>query len=166
MKAEVADLNKKIVGVPVLVVLVFISVYSAGCMGSAMVHSDPFPDGAPGNNENDLPPLFNYPLPGQAFADDGIPGIYSPGDILQLQKESPVYDPDIGIMVIRDTGDGRYEICGIVNSEGTWFRLPGSNSGLVDHCYIERIFSVRNGHEDFSSLKTLDNWQPGSNSQA
>jgi len=165
-KTEVTEMNKKIHGVPVLVILVLITVYSAGCMGSAMVHSDPFPDGKPGGNENDLPPLFNYPLPGQIQADDGVPGIYSPGDILQLQKDSPLYDPDIAIMVIRDTGDGRYEICGIVNSEGTWYRLPGSNSGLVDHRYIEQMFSMRNDHADYSTMKTLDNWRPGSNSQA
>jgi hypothetical protein len=158
--------NKKMHGVPVLVVLVLITVYSAGCMGAAMVHSDPFPDGAPGSNENDLPPLFNYPSPGQVQADDGVPGIYSPGDILQVQKDSPLYDPDIAIIVIRDTGDGRYEISGIVNSEGTWYRLPGSNSGQVDHRYIEQMFSVRKGHGDYNGMNTLDNWRSGSSSQA
>jgi len=159
-------LNKKMHGVPVLVVLVLITVYAAGCMGAAMVHSDPFPDGTPGSNENDLPPLFNYPSSGQVQADDGIPGIYLPGDILQLQKDSPLYDPDIAIIVIRDTGDGRYEISGIVNSEGTWYRLPGSNSGLVDHRYIEQMFSVQKGHGDYKEMTTLDNWRPGSNSPA
>jgi|GEM_PF-2631739 len=159
-------MKKKMYGVPVLVILVLITVYSAGCLGSAMVQSNPFPDGTPGTGEKDLPPLFNYPLPGQVQADDGVPGIYSAGDILQPAKDSPLYDSDIAVMVIRDSGDGRYEIGGIVNSEGTWYRLQGSNPGLVDHVYIERIFSVRSGHMDYNGMAILSNWQPDSNTRA
>jgi hypothetical protein len=158
-------MRKKIHGVPVLLVLVLITVYSAGCMGSAIVHSDPFPDGPPGAGEKDLPPLFNYPLQGQVQVDDRVPGIYHPGDIIQPRNDSPLYDPDIAAMVIRDTGDGRYEIGGVVNSEGTWYRLPGSNTGLVDHVYVERIFSGRIGHDDYNDLKILDNWRPDGNNQ-
>ena len=159
-------MNKKIRIVPVLTVLVLITVFSSGCMGSAMVHGDPFPDGKPGTSEKDLPPLFNYPLPGQGQVDDGVPGIYKPGDILQSAKESPLYDPDIAVIVIRDNGDGRYEIGGIVNSEGTWYRLPGSVPGLVDHLYIEYMFSVVTGHGDYDSLAILDDWRPDSNTKA
>jgi hypothetical protein len=159
-------MNKKISGVPILAVLVLITVYTAGCMGSAIVHSDPFPDGTPGFGEKDLPPLFNYPLPGQVQADDGIPGIYFAGDIIQPAEDSPLYDPDIAVMVIRDSCEGRYEISGIVNSEGTWYRLQGSNPGLVDHVYIERMFSVRSGHMDYNSMAILSNWQPDSNTRA
>jgi len=159
-------MKKKMYGAPVLVILVLISVYSAGCLGSAMVQSNPFPDGTPGTGEKDLPPLFNYPLPGQVQADDGVPGIYSAGDILQPAKDSPLYDPDIAVMVIRDSGDGRYEISGIVNSEGTWYRLQGSNPGLVDHVYIERIFSMRSGHTDYNGMAIISNWQPDSNTRA
>ena len=138
-------MNKKIYGVPFLVVVVLLAVYSAGCLGSAMVHTDPLPDGTPGTGEKDLPPLLNYPLSVQVQADDGVPGIYLPGDILQPSKDSPLYDPDIAVIIIRDSGDGRYEISGIVSSEGTWYRIPGSVPGLVDHLYIERIFPVRAG---------------------
>jgi hypothetical protein len=153
-------MDKKIFGVPFLVIVVLITVCSAGCLGSAMVHSDPLPDGIPGTGEKDLPPLLNYPLSVQRQADDGVPGIYLPGDILQPSKDSPLYDPDIAVVVIRDNGDGRYEICGIVSSEGTWYRIPGSVPGLVDHLYVERMFPVRCGHEDYNGLKVLDKWQP------
>jgi hypothetical protein len=160
-------MNKKIHGVPVLVVLVIISVYSAGCMGSsAMVHNDPFQDRTPGTFEKELPPLLNYPLPGQVQADDGVPGIYLSGDILQPPNGSPLYDPDIAVMVIRDTGDGRYEIGGIVNSGGTWYRLPGSIPGPVDHLYIERTFSVITGKGDYNSLAILDDWRPDGSNRA
>jgi hypothetical protein len=161
----VAEINKKIHGVPVLVLLVLVTVYSAGCMGSAVVHSDPFPDRTPGTGENDLPPLFNYPLPGQMQADDGVPGSYLPGDILQPPSDSPLYDPDIAVIVIRDTGDGRYEVGGVVNSGETWYRLPGSVPGLVDHQYIERTFSMRSGHEDYNGMVTLNSWKPDDNTQ-
>ncbi|MEI7433791.1 MAG: hypothetical protein WCJ93_06015 [Methanomicrobiales archaeon] len=159
-------MKKKVHGAVVLVLLVLITVYTAGCMGSAMVQSDPFPDGTPGASEKDLPPLFNYPSPGQVQADDGVPGFYLPGDILQPPKDSPLYDPDIAVMVIRDTGDGRYEIGGIVNSGGTWYRPPGSVAGLVDHVYIERMFSVRSGHGDYNGMTTLSSWRPDGNIQA
>jgi len=159
-------MNKKIHGIPVLVFLVLITVYSAGCMGSAMVHSDPFPDRNPGTSEKELPPLFNYPIPSQFQPDDGVPGIFIPGDILQIPGDSPLHDQDIAVMVIRDNGDGRYEIGGVVKSGGTWYRLPGSVPGLVDHVYIERMFSVPAGHEDYNSLAILDNWRPDSNTQA
>jgi hypothetical protein len=153
-------MNKITFGVPFLVIVVLITVYSAGCLGSAMGHNDPLPDGTPGTGEKDLPPLLNYPLSVQRPADDGVPGIYLPGDILQPSKDSPLYDPDIAVVVIRDNGDGRYEICGIVSSEGTWYRIPGSVPGLVDHLYVERMFPVRSGHEDYTGLKVLDKWQP------
>jgi len=160
-------MNKKIYMVPVLAVLVLITVFSSGCMGSsAMVHSDPFPNGKPGAGEKDLPPLFNYPLPGQGPVDDGVPGIYKPGDILQPAKDSPLYDPDIAVIVIRDNVDGKYEIAGIVNSEGTWYRLPGSVPGRVDHLYIEQMFSVVSGHGDYGSMATLDDWRPDSTTKA
>ncbi len=159
-------MDKKICGVIVLALLVLITVYSAGCIGSAMVQSGPFPDGTPGTGEKDLPPLFNYPLTGQVQADDGVPGIFIPGDILQPAKDSPLYNPDIAVMVIRDTEDGRYEIGGIVKSGGTWYRLPGSIAGLVDHVYIERMFSVRNGHEDYGGMTILNSWRPDGNTQA
>lgn len=148
-------------GVPFLAVLVLITVYSAGCMGSAMVQSYPFPDGTPGASEKDLPPLLNYQIPGPLQVDDGVPGIYIQGDILQPLENSSLYDPDIAIMVIRDTGDGRYEIGGAMNSEGRWYRLPGSVPGLVDHVSIERTFCVKRGHEDYNGLAVLNNWQPG-----
>ena len=156
-------MNKNVNGVPILVILVLIAVYSAGCIGSAVVQSSPFPDRAPGASEKDLPPLFNYPLSGQVQVDDGVPGIYIPGDIIQPPADSPLYDPDIAVVIIRDTGDGRYEIGGVVNSEGSWFRLPGSIPGMVDHLYIERMFSVRSGHVDYNSLTILDNWRPEGN---
>ena len=153
-------MNKKIYGVPFLVVVVLLAVYSAGCVGSAMVHTDPLPDGTPGTGEKDLPPLLNYPLSMPVQVDDGVPGIYVPGDILQPSKDSPLYEPDLAVVIIRDSSDGRYEISGVVRSEGTWFRIPGSVPGLVDHLYIEQIFTVRPGHEDYNSMKILDMWQP------
>ncbi len=158
-------MNKKMYGVPILVILVFITVYSAGCMGSAMVPHDPFPDGRPGASEKDLPPLFNYQVPGGVQVDDGVPGIFHPGDILQPPKDSPLYDPDIAVIVIRDTGDGRYEVGGVVHSENSWYRLPDVVPGLVDHVYIERTFSFRSGHEDYYSLTVIKNWHPAGSSQ-
>lgn len=158
-------MNKKIHTVPILVILVFISVYSAGCMGSAMVHSDPFPDGTTSIGAKDLPPMFNYQVPGQVQVDDGIPGIYSPGAILQPPADSPLYEPDIAVMVIRDTGNGRYEINGVVNSEGSWCRLRGSVPGPVDHVYIERMFPLLAGHGDYNSLTIIDDWRPDGNTR-
>lgn len=154
------EINKKTHGVLLLVFLVFIAVNAAGCMGSAMLHKDPFPDGIPGVGLKDLPPLCDYPLTGQVRVDDGLPGIYQPGDIIQPEKNSPLYEPDIGLMIIRDTGDGRYEIGGVVSSGGTWYRLPGSNPGLVDHVSIERAFGMKTGHGEYGNLATPDDWRP------
>jgi hypothetical protein len=159
--------NEKLHGFLILAFLVFITVYSAGCMGSAIVHGDPFPDlTLKGNGEKELPPLFNYPASEPVLTDDGTPGIYQPGTILQPRKDSPLFNQDIGVIVINDTGNGRYEICVIVNSEGYWYRLPSSEPGKADHRSIEQIFPVVTGHEDYNRLPVTIDWRPDGNTKA
>lgn len=135
-------------------VLVLIGyVFVSGCISSATGHED-----VSAMNQDNLssshlfPPMYNYPKDSPVTPQDNSPGKFVPGDILQPPEYSAVFDRDIAVIVIRDTGDGSYEIEGISRSDGSWNRIPDSVRGPISHREVERLFPDKVGHEDVAML--------------
>lgn len=128
----------------------------SGCIGSAFIPKD-MTTGDPAGSQvsHRFSPMFNYPDSGPVTPDDGTPGQFASGDILQPSESSPVFDRDIAIVIIRDTGNGSYEIDGLARSGSTWGRLSGSVPGIVSHTDVERLFPDRVGHVDIATLPVL-----------
>ena len=144
-----------------LTLIAVLLVFFSGCTGTSQVQPSVRSDlELSGNGEKDLPPMYNYPPVEEMYPDDHNPGIFHPGDILQTSPDSPLHEPDLGIIIIRDTGNGNYEVGGMVQSAGTWYRITGSEPGYVDHISIERSFPVVVGHGDYYSMPKING--PGS----
>jgi hypothetical protein len=151
----------------IAVILLFLAcVGISGCIGSASGQWDKI-QGDPGQGPGikDFPPLFNYQVSEPGTGDDGIPGRYIPGDVIQPAGDSSLFDNDIALIVLRDTGKGTYEIGGLVWSGGTWYRIPDAVPGPVSHTDVERLFPKVIDNKDYHALPVLSGWRPGNVSE-
>jgi hypothetical protein len=96
--------------------------------------------------------MYNYPKDTQAMAADGNTGKFLPGDVIQPDKNTSVFDPDVAVVIVRDTGDGLYEVDSVSRSAGTWNRTPLTATGTVSYADVERLFPEKVGHLDSASL--------------
>jgi hypothetical protein len=128
-----------------------------GCIGSAVPH----PDLTPPDTSGDLcpakepAPLFNYPAGAAELPEDGLPGHYSAGDIIQPRADSPVYDPDTGFIVTGDSGRGEYLLSRVLRVKGTWYRTGDTPPGPVSHRDAETLLPHVAGYEHYESLGAL-----------
>src|SRR5271157_4254117 len=133
----------------VLICYIFIS----GCISSALSHKDMIiPDQEQTPALHPFPPMYNYPKDSPVIPADDNPPKFVAGDILQPVESSPVFDPDVAVVVTRDNGNGSYEIDGLTRSDGTWSRISGSVPGIVSHSEVERLFPDKAGHTDITTL--------------
>ena len=139
------------------VILVFIAyVFAAGCLGSVIGHADLTPtDDKSVQVSHIFPPMYNYPKDVPGIPGDDSAGKFLPGDILQPKEGSPVFDPDLAIIITGDTGDGYYTIDGVSRSGSTWTRIPDSVAGTISHQEIEQLFPDRIGHIDGAALPAV-----------
>ena len=139
-----------------LIVVLICYIFISGCISSALSHKDMI---TPGQEESPalhtFPPMYNYPKDGPATPADNNPAKFVSGDILQPVESSPVFDRDVAVVVIRDTGNGSYEIDGLIRSEGTWGRISGSVPGIISHSVVEQLFPDKAGHADVTTLPVI-----------
>jgi hypothetical protein len=102
-----------------------------------------------------FPPMYSYPDDAPQAHENRGPGKFLPGDILAPEKSSPVFDPDLAVIIVRDTGEGYYEIDGIAKSGGIWEPMTGSARGTVSYSEVERMFPDIVGHMDIASHAPL-----------
>jgi hypothetical protein len=128
-------------------------IFATGCISSALGGG-----GMPDTLDNGVqpaahafPPMYSYPKDTPSVPKNGGPGKFLPGDILAPDRSSPVFDPDLAVIIVRDTGDGSYEIDGMVRSGGKWERMADSVRGAISYSEVERLFPDRVGHVDISS---------------
>ncbi len=139
-----------------LIIIVAGCVFSTGCVSSALGGRD-MPDtfengGQPSSHA--FPPMYSYPKDAPAAPVTGGPGKFLPGDILAPNRSSPVFDPDLAVIVVRDTGEGSYEIDGVARSDGKWERMADSVRGTISYAEIERLFPDKVGHVDIAQKAT------------
>jgi hypothetical protein len=124
-------------------------VFVSGCLSSAIGRGDMTITGeeqAPAPHA--FPPMYNYPKDTKAVPVAGISGKFSPGDIVQPDKNSSVFDPDVAVVIVRDNGDGSYEVDSVSGYAGTWNRTPSPATGTISYADVERFFPVKVGHVD------------------
>lgn len=135
-----------------LIIVVAGCVVTTGCIGSALGGGTMPVTGDNGEQTpaHAFPPMFSYPKDTPSLPGTGGPGKFLPGDILAPDRSSPVFDPDLAVIIVRDTGDGSYEIDGIARSGGNWERMTGSVRGTISYSEVERLFPDKVGHMDIS----------------
>lgn len=137
-----------------LIIVIAACIFATGCLSSAIGRGGMPTEGDDiAQQQGDtFPPMYNYPKDNPTSQAGGNTGKFSPGDILAPDKGSSVYDPDLAVIVIRDTGEGSYEIDGVMRSSGTWVRLPDSVKGAISYSDVERLFPDKIGHMDIPSF--------------
>jgi hypothetical protein len=134
----------------VSLVLVFTGVvFVSGCLSSAIGRGDMTITGekqAP--VPHTFPPMYNYPKDTQAVSAAGVSGKFSPGDIVQPDENSSVFDPDVAVVIVCDNGDGSYGADTVSRSAGTWNRTPSPATGTISYADVERLFPEKVGHMD------------------
>jgi hypothetical protein len=138
----------------VSLMLVFAGVvFVSGCISSAISRGDMTITGEePAPAPPTFPPMYNYPKNTQAMSAADISGKFSSGDIVQPDKDSSVFDPDLAVVIVRDNGDGSYEVDSISRNAGEWNRTPSLATGTISHDDLERLFPVKVGHMDSPSV--------------
>ena len=136
-----------------LIVIVAGCVFTTGCLSSAAGRGDmPMAGNDVPPPPHAFPPMYSYPKDMPSVPANGSSGKFLPGDILQPDKGSQIFDPDLAVIIVRNDGDGSYGIGGIAKSDGTWGLMPGSIRGTIACSEVERLFPEKVGHMDISSL--------------
>ncbi|HTY15531.1 MAG TPA: hypothetical protein VMC42_07465 [Methanoregulaceae archaeon] len=135
-----------------LIIVVAGCVFATGCVSSALGGGG-MPDACDNGVQPSayaFPPMYSFPKDASSVPVSGGPGKFLPGDILAPEQSSPVFDPDLAVVIVRDTGDGSYEIDGIARSGGKWERMTDSVRGTISYSEVERLFPDKVGHVDIS----------------
>ena len=124
-----------------LIIVVAGCVFATGCLSSAAGRGDmPMASDDVPPPVHVFPPMYSYPNDMPSVPATGSSGKFLPGDILQPDQGSQIFDPDLAVIIVRDEGDGSYEIESIAKSDGTWGLMPGSVKGTIACSEVERLF--------------------------
>jgi hypothetical protein len=136
-----------------LIIVVAGCIFATGCVSSALGRGD-MPDAFDHGvqpSAHTFPPMYSCPDDTPPAQVNEGSGKFLPGDILTPDQGSAVFDPDLAVIIVRDTGDGSYEIDGIDRSGGIWKRMTDSVRGTISYSEVERRFPHKIGHMDISS---------------